>query len=94
MTTRDYRAPQLNEDQRETLRKLVIEGVNSRVRQDAEKDLTKELRQRAKEELGVNTKLFNKVVEIAHKESGEQYDTETESVLLLAECVGIYHSDK
>lgn len=84
---------QLNEKQREQLANMVEEGVNSKVRQDAEQDFMKELRKRAKEELGIPTKIFNQVVNVAFKHNGNELDAEKESVLILAEYAGFYRSE-
>ncbi len=75
---------------RTRLRKLISEAVDSKLRQSAETEHQKEIRARAKDELGVPTKLFNQTVKVAFEHSANDYSEERDAVLEMAEIAGVY----
>lgn len=84
----------LNEEQRKMLKDAVQEGVNSFYREQAEKDLRKEIAERVKDELGVEKKIYNKLVKLAYRDACRQLNQETTELLDLAEELGFYsHSE-
>lgn len=51
------------------LKNLIIEASNCKVRIEAEKDAIKDIKERAKDELGVSTSDFNSLVDAYHKQN-------------------------
>lgn len=83
---------QLNQEEQKKLSGMIDEAVNSKVRIAAENDLLKEIRNRAKEELGIKTKVFNQIVKIVMERSADEYEEETETVLHLAESAQLVNT--
>lgn len=80
----------LNEEQRKKLKGMVKEAVDSKYRQQAEKDIQKEISTRAKEEFEMPKKEFTMLVNIAFRQNGRQVDRETTEILDLAQELGFY----
>lgn len=80
----------LTPEQRETLKDAVQEGVNSHYREQAEKDLRKEIAARMEEELGLEKKTFNKLAKLAYRDACRKLNEETTEILDLAEELGYY----
>lgn len=60
------------------LKTMIIEASNSKVRIEAERDLIKDIKERAKEELEVKPKQFNRMLNAYHSQNFSQVITETE----------------
>ena len=84
----------LNPEQVELLKGMIQEAVNSRYREQSEKDLRKEIATRAKEELEISTKLFNSLVTRAYKSDAEKVNAETTAVLDILEQLGYYQHEE
>jgi hypothetical protein len=80
----------LNEKQRETLKAMIREGVDSKYRQQAEKDLQRDISTRAKEEFEMPKREFNMLVNIAYNQNGREIDKQTSEILDLAQELGFY----
>lgn len=78
------------EEKRTALKGMVQEAVESKYRQDAEKELQKEIAQRAKEEFTMSKREFNSIVKVAYRDNGRQVERETTELLDLAEELGFY----
>lgn len=68
--------PHLNKDQLQKLRKMKQEALGSMLREDAEKDLRKEIAERANQELNMEKKTFNKLVRLDYKDQMEEVSNE------------------
>ena len=80
----------LSEEGRQTMKNAIQEMVNSFYREQAEKDLRKEIAKRMLDELEFPTKLFNKAAKTAYNDSARRQNDElTEMLDLLEEC-GFY----
>lgn len=84
----------LTEEQVAKLRGMVKEAVDSMYRADAEKDLRKDIADRAKDEFEMTKKEFNALVKIAYKQNARQIEEETTEVLDLAEALGYYQREE
>lgn len=82
----------LNPNDRQKLKNAVQECVNSMYREDAEKDFRKDAAGRMVDELGVEKKQFNKLVRLTYKQECDKFSQENESVLDLAESIGVWSS--
>lgn len=51
------------------LKNMVVEASNCKIRIEAEKDAMKDIKERAKDELGVSSSDFNAIVEVYHKQN-------------------------
>ena len=84
----------LSEEQREKLKNMVSEAVNSLYRIQSEKDLIKDISTRSADELGIKKAKFNKLARNIYQDSCKKLDEETTALLDLAEEIGLYsHSD-
>lgn len=77
----------LNPEQRRKLRNMTEQAVGSKYRDDAEKEFRRDIATRAKDELGISKKLFNRLVNVRYKESLEEVTTEAEDLTELYEIV-------
>lgn len=80
----------LNELQREQLRGAVQEMVESHYRNQAEKDLRREIAARVAEELKIPKKTFNSLALRAYKNDAVKINMEVTEILDLAEELGFY----
>lgn len=58
----------------------IKEASNSRLRIDAERELIKDIRIKLKEESGMPPKIFNKLLNVYHKQNYEEVASENEAV--------------
>ena len=65
------------------LKKLIEEASDNLLTIESYQTLIKDIRDRAKDELGVDSKLFNKILKLRHKEIREQFENENDEVLSL-----------
>lgn len=70
-----------------TLRSLIEEASDHRLTIEGFQDLIKDIKGRAKDELGVDSKMFNKLLNIRHKEIRESFENENEEVIELYDTV-------
>lgn len=78
----------LNPEQRKVLKGLVQESVNSLYREDAEKQLRKDIADRAADELEIDKKYFNKLCRTVFKDSLSELGEEAEVIANLYEMIG------
>lgn len=72
--------PQLNQRELQKLRAMKTEATSSLLREDAEKDLRREIANRAKDELNIDKKLFNKLVRLDYKDQVEEASNEVQEI--------------
>lgn len=84
----------LTPEQIDVLKKAVSESVGSQYRKQAETDLQKEIANRIKEEIGVEPKLYKRLVSIAYKSDAARVNAETVELLDLAEELGLYSHEE
>lgn len=70
-----------------TLKNLVEEASDHLLTIEGFQDLIKDIKTRAKDEIGVDSKMFNKLLRIRHKEIRESFETENEEVIELYDTV-------
>lgn len=85
---------QLTPDQREALKGMVDEAVNFKYKIDGYNDLIAETKVRAKDELGIPTKIFNKMVNAVHKDNARSMNEEVTAILDLLEEIDLYHHNE
>lgn len=66
-----------------TLKTLIEEASDDLLTIEGYRDHIKELRDRAKEELGVEGKMFNNLLRIHHKRARESFESEKDEVVEL-----------
>jgi len=76
---------QLNPEERRKLHGMCNELVNSMIRVQAEKDLQKDIVNRAKDELEITPKIVRAMARIAYKNSLSEQKIETEELFHLYE---------
>lgn len=85
----------LTPEQRVALTNAVNEAVNCKYREQAEKDLRKEITKKVKEEVGIAPRTFNSLVLRKYKNDANQVNEDVTEVLDLAEELGFYkHEDE
>lgn len=84
----------LTPDDRAKLKAAVEQGVASSYRTQAERDFISELAKEVKDKIGINPKLFKKLVKLSYKSNADQLNKETEDLLDLAESIGVYSSSE
>lgn len=84
----------LTPEQRDNLKNAISEAVNSKYREQAEKDLQKEINKRMKDEIGMKPALFNKLAKVAYEDSAKKVNDEITELLDLAEELGIYSHEE
>lgn len=84
----------LTPDQRIALTNAVNEAVNCKYREQAEKDLRKEITKKVKEEIGITPRTFNSLVLRKYKNDANQVNEDVTEVLDLAEELGFYKHDQ
>lgn len=63
------------------LQKMIKEASDIKTIMDAEGDKIKDIRVRAKDELGVEPKMFNALLKIHHKQEREQFESTSEEIV-------------
>lgn len=63
------------------LAKFIKEASDIQTMVDAEKDKIKDIKDRAKSELGVESSLFNSLLKIYHKQERDQFESNSEEVV-------------
>lgn len=63
------------------LKKLIEEASDHLLTIESYQTLIKDIRDRAKDELGCEGKMFNKVLKLHHKKIREQFESENDEVL-------------
>ncbi|ARW57671.1 dsDNA binding protein [Kosakonia phage Kc304] len=69
------------------LAKMVKEASDIRLKMEAYGDQIKEIKTRAKKELGVDGKLFNQVFALHHKGTRDRFESEKEEVVELYDSI-------
>ena len=85
---------QLNEEQRDVLKKAVKESVDSKYLEQGQKNHQKDITKRMKDELEIPSKFYNKLVKLAYEDSGRRQNDELTEVLDLAEEIGYYSHEE
>lgn len=70
-----------------TLKTLIEEASDHMLTIEGFQDLIKDIKSRAKDELGVDGKMFGKLLRIRHKEIRESFENENEEVIDLYDTV-------
>ncbi|QHJ78853.1 MAG: hypothetical protein [Caudoviricetes sp.] len=65
----------------DTLRDMIKEASNVKTMMEAENDKLKDIKTRAKDELGVETSIFNTLLRIHHKQERDQFENQSEEVV-------------
>lgn len=60
---------------------MIKEASNVQTMIDAEKDKIKDIKDRAKSELGVESSMFNALLKIYHKQERDAFETQSEEVV-------------
>lgn len=84
----------LDEKQAQILKNMVQEAVDTKYQMDAHKDFLKDIRNRAKDELKIPPKLFNKLIVVAYKKNANRLNKEVTALLDLAEQIGEYNHNE
>lgn len=71
----------------EELAKLIKEASDNKLKISGYNELIKDIRTRAKEELGVDGKMFNRLLALYHKDARDQFEAENEEVVELYDTV-------
>lgn len=65
----------------ETLRKLIKEASDNKLKSEGYLDLIKDIKTRAKKEIGVDGKMFNQLLSLYHKGTRERFESEKDEVV-------------
>lgn len=63
------------------LKDMIKEASNVKTMMEAEADKLKDIKDRAKSELGVDASMFNAVLKIYHKQERDQFESQSEEVV-------------
>lgn len=71
----------------EDLAKFIKEASDHKLKISGYNELIKDIRIRAKDELGVDGKMFNRLLSLYHKDNRDVFEAETEEVVELYDTV-------
>lgn len=75
----------MNPEERKKFRNMLQEAVNSHYREEAEKELRRNIAERAKEELNLEKKQFNRLARVVYRDEIKKVEEEAEGISELYE---------
>lgn len=69
------------------LKKLIVEAADHKLKISGFQVLIKDIRERAKDELGVDGKMFNRLLTLYFKSARDEFEAETEEAIELYDTV-------
>lgn len=71
----------------EELKKLIVEAADNKLKISGFQTLIKDIRDRAKDELGVDGKMFNRQLNLYFKANRDEFEAETEEAVELYDSI-------